>query len=253
MDEEKVESEQLNDTPTENEDESEVSSNTEQSTEQVSKKQTRDENSAWAKMRRENEELSKQVKELQSQVSTIKERANSQISDETLEALKLTREDLDDPVNLKLVSKYLKAVQSKDENPIAYAYQETINERNEEDRKKREAVQFQEEQKKKILEIQQDEITQASKKFGKKEVEECLSPDSDFSKTFGAIPVGGLVAVLDGYFKMKKPIEDKAKDLGTIPTSNVGKSKDTTSDISKMSKEEFIDYCNKNGLSYLLP
>lgn len=221
----------------------EVASTDEEETKPEVKKQTRDENSAYAKMRRKMEEYEKQNTQLQEQLKKQEEEfkrreseswndAKRRISDDDLVALRLDRDNLDSE-SMEIVRLYQQAKVDGDEDPVGYAYAKHYQ--NASKAKKEEKAYY---------DMCEADIKRAEINYGKDVVKEAMKQDSDFRKTYGSLINGHLNDLLGPYLRLttKKTNEDtnEAKKMSVPPTANSGIQKgiDIDKPFEEMTAEE---------------
>lgn len=220
---------------------------------EVSKPQSREENSAFAKMRKQLESLTKENERLKQNQVEVKNRAFDKISDDELSSYGLNRDDLNAIEDEKLIKNIMSAVELQKEKPLTYALSTSMTDDLLTKKEKQAEETKLQEQAKRDYELRIEDIKRAQAKYGTDVVNEYGKADSEFMRKYGNdIPIGAFTTMLGMYLDLTKQTEEKAKDLGTIPTANVGVATDTAVDIDNMTKEQFEEYMRKRGRSYLL-
>lgn len=140
------------------------------------KEQSSEENAKYAEMRRKYEALERENEALKS-----KQRGN--VSDDTLKALGLSREELDEDSSMDLVSSYLDGLAKKVDNPVQYAYQNQYK-KNIENVKKAKADKQKEEEERRAEEdsIKQDSLA-FKRMYPETSINDVVKSDSEFMKS----------------------------------------------------------------------
>lgn len=221
----------------------ETEKETEATEEEGKKKQSRDENSYYAKKRREREALEAENARLKGENEKLRESKRNAVSDEALSDLGMSKEDLKDDENLRLAELYAQGAMKGEENPASYAYKALREEaRNakakaeEEARKKTEA----EEAGKKAVD---DAFADFTKTYGKEAFGDLTNQESLFMRKYGKVVTAGNLVELYGIFK--KDVEErteKAKDNGVLPNPN-GSADDVNGTAKKVKyAEDYADF-----------
>lgn len=178
------------------------------------KKQSRAEDSYYAKLRRERDAL-------KAENDKFKESERKSISNEALENLGFERDDLNDPENLKLAKLYVEATTKGEENPTAYAYKEFRKQIKEAKQKEAEALELQKSQEAEAKKNVDEAFASFTKAYGSEAFNDLTDKNSLFMKKYGDIVTANNLVKLYGIYKEDyvKALE-KAKDNGAIPTAS---------------------------------
>ena len=188
------------------------------------KEQTREENSYFAKLRRENEKLKNEKETLEnklkeSKISSVKSFVDSDIMSE------LGLEEITSEEDIALVEFYKDAKKSGDDNPVRTAYNSLY--RKSQESRKADNLKLEEERKNKEL------VDRDAKEFVKKfgiSVNEALD-DKDFMGLFeDQIGFGNLTALYGKYKTYIDKKKDVDKSKGSMDFTNIGSGIKNSSD-----------------------
>ena len=187
------------------------------------KKQTRSQDSYYAKLRRRKEELEAENGRLKAENEGYRSDERKSVTDEALSDLGLSREDLEDPRCMHLAKLYAKASAEGEQNPAAYAYRR----QREEDREAQARAEA-ETKAKADAETAMKERTDAAfrdftGKYGKDAFRDLTDGNSLFMRKYGNIVTPDNLVALYGIFRDDlKAATEKAKDNGSFDTSSDG-------------------------------
>lgn len=178
------------------------------------KKQSRDQDSYYAKLRRERDAL-------KAENEKFKENERKSISKEALENLGLEKEELNDPENLKLAKLYVEATTKGEENPTAYAYKQFRILAKEAKEQEARELENQEAQKAEMKRVTDEAFSNFTKAYGNEAFKDLTNKESLFMKKYGDVVTPTNLVKLYGIYKddYSKALE-KAKDNGAIKTAN---------------------------------
>lgn len=204
-----------------------------------------EENARFAKMRRENEELTRKL-----QLYESERREN--ISDKTLEALGFTRDDLKDEENLAVAKAYVKAVANGEENPKATAYEESYRNKKkaqrEEQEKKANADKIKAETDKKV----EDDIKAFKEAFPNENIADLVKSDSDFMKSCGSLVKDGNVTEIYKVYRALKGLDNKNSETKKSVSTPFASGSNTNAKSGKeLTQEEILKLPTKEYEAYM--
>jgi len=185
------------------------------------KSQTKEESAYFARMRKENRELKERMAKLEEEKKQSEFNAKaSRFSEDTLSELGIDKIETED--DMLLAESYKEALKKGSTNPIADAYKALRNKQSEQLREATAKKSAEEENKKKVSD---DQI--AFKKAYGIDTKQALQ-DERFKKMYGKFITYGNLTELYGMYQenvlkpeqAQRQIEEKAKDMGTVPSSN---------------------------------
>lgn len=215
---------------------SDKSSGTEEkSIEEAKKAWKTEENARFAKMRRENEELTKKLQKYESE-------RRENISDKTLEALGFKREDLEDEDNLNIAKAYVKALANGDENPKATAYEENFRNKRKAQREEQQKKADEEKSKAEKDERVNADIKAFKEAFPNENIGDLVKPDSDFMKTCGGLVKDGNVTEIYRVYRAIKGLDNKTSETKKSNSTPFASGSNTNAKGKKeLTKEELLD------------
>ena len=188
------------------------------------KKQSRAENSYYAKLRRAKEELEAENGRLKAENEGYRANERKSITDEALANLGLDREDLNDPKNMRLAKLYAEASAKGEENPTAYAYRRFRTEEREAREKDEAEAKAKADSEAEAKRKTDEAFKSFTDKYGKDAFNsDLVSKDSLFMKKYGdVVTPDNLMKLYSIYADDVKAEKEKAKDNGTFDTSDDG-------------------------------
>lgn len=212
------------------------------------KQQTQEESAYFAKMRRENRELKQRMAEMEKKAKEAEfNNKASKFSEDTLSDLGIDSIKTED--DMFLADAYKEATKKGSVNPVADAYKALRLKKDGELSAEREKKSAEEENARKVSE---DQI--AFKKAYGIDTKEALQ-DERFKKMYGKFITYGNLTELYGIYtenvlkpeKAQKEIEDKAKEMGTIPSGNGGETeKKDFNPWTDLEGKAWLDWADKN-------
>lgn len=207
---------------------------------QQKKGQSREEDSKFARLRREKEKLEQENKRLKAEKDEAVFKGQSQsIPQEVLEEIGI--KDLKTDRDLRIAKAYMEAEKSGDPNPTATAYRK-VQDEDDANAKKAQETESKNAERRKAVET---DMARFIDKYGKDAYNEAIKPDGEFATLFrGLISYGNLTELYDRYVKFKGGADGESKAKGIIPPLN-GKTPAKEKSVRDMSKDEFDAYWAK--------
>lgn len=191
-------------------------------------KQTREQDSFYAKLRRENEELKKQKESLEKTLNSTRGLADTEIMKE------LGIESLENEDDLFLYKTYQSAIANGNDEPIAYANREYRKMVRDREKSIREQADLESREK----ETARKDAEDLHKKFGVTRSD--IKNDPVFMGLYGEeIKVGNVTKLYSKYKEFVKPNEN-SKKKGVLPTNNLSAGVNKEQDpLDTLNGEEF--------------
>lgn len=209
--------------------------------------QSNAENAKYAEMRRKYEALERENQ-------ALKSKQRGSISDDTLNALGITKEELEEDSSIELTSLYLEGLSKKVDNPVQYAYQQLYKKNLETSKQAKIDKQKAEDAKKAEFEkIEQDKAL-FKQTFPDEDISKIIKPDSEFRKSsyvqefiknFGE---DALLGDITKHFAIYKATRGNTKVASNVAKSATPYTRgapsgtngtQTNADIMKMSNSEY--------------
>lgn len=213
------------------------------------KQQTQEESAYFARMRKENRELKQRMAQMEQEAKKAKFDAKaSTFSEDALSELGIDKIETED--DMLLAESYKEAMKKGSTNPVADAYKALRTKQSKELQEAKDKSTAEEENKRRVSEDQA-----AFKKAYGIDTKEALK-DERFTKMYGKFITYGNLTELYGMYsenilkpeKAQKEIEEKAKSMGSIPSSNGG-STDSNGNFDPwrdLHGKDWLDWANKN-------
>lgn len=209
---------------------------------EVKRKQSREDDSRFAELRRENERLKKELAKSQ-------QKAQNGITDNALADLGFSRDDLRDEDNMSIAELYMKAKADGEANPIGYAYQQHYKAQREAKINAEAEARKKNDEENEISRLIEKDKSDFLAKYSREELAEAMDENSEFRQLFGdQVHVGNVEKMYSIYRKMVKGEDTKAKSKGILPNASgnsVAKPEDKP--VDQMTNDEYREWCRAHG------